>query len=112
MAEYWHCPMARKHTSSGEFTLRFVGSLLLRQLGLLRWKAQILADFLGQVVVDFRVPRNRRSLTCGTVNVDRMVGAFAQQFTSVSFEVSNEFTTLQALTFSGSRITSFPEAAS
>ena len=80
--------------------------------GLLRWNAQVLADFLGQVVVDFGVARDRRSLTCGPVNVDRMIGSLAQQFAPVPFEVSNEFATLHALTFSGSRITSFPEAAS
>src|SRR5271157_611454 len=74
--------------------------------------AQVLADFPGQVVVDFGVARNRRSLARGAVNVDRMVGSFAQQFTPVLFEVSRELPTLHALTFSGSRITSLPEAAS
>src|ERR1039457_1834490 len=52
-------------------------------LGLLGWNVQVLADFLRQVVVDFGVPRNRRSLTCGPVNVDRMVGSFAQEFAPV-----------------------------
>jgi hypothetical protein len=56
--------------------------------------------------------RNRRSLICGGVTIDRVVGSFAQQFAGVPFEVSNQFPTFHALTVSGFRITSFPTAAS
>jgi hypothetical protein len=56
--------------------------------------------------------RNRRSFICGGVTIDRVVGSFAQQSAVVPFEVSNQFQTFHALTLNGSRITSFPTAAS
>jgi len=80
--------------------------------GLQGRNAQVFADFSRQVPVDFRVTGHSGSLTGSAVNVDRMIGSFAQQFASVLLEVPKELSALQAPTFSGSRITSSPAAAS
>ena len=69
---------------------------------------QVLADLARQVVIDLGVARNCGRLTRGAINVDRVVGSFAQQFAPMLLKVP----TLHVPTFSGSRITSLPATAS
>jgi hypothetical protein len=68
------------------------------------WNAEVSADLSGEVVIDFRVPWNRRCLAGGT-DENRMVGAFPEQPTQVLLQVADQRAPFHALTLSGSRIT-------
>jgi hypothetical protein len=66
-----------------------------------RRNAEILADLLGEVVVDLGMAGHRRRLAGGAIDVDRMIGAFAQEFAPMLFEVPNQCAALHALTLKG-----------
>jgi len=73
---------------------------------------KILADLPGEVVVDFAMARNAGGFLGGAIQVNRVVASLTQQLAAVLFEMSNQVSALQALTFSSSRITSGPGASS
>ncbi len=74
---------------------------------------EVATDLPGQMLVDLAVPRDGGSLPRLSIDVDRMVRAFAQQLASVRREVTNEIDSLQATeTRSGSRRTSLPAISS
>ena len=73
---------------------------------------KIFANLPGEIVVDFVVARDAGRLLRGAIHVNRVVATLAQQLAAVFFEMSNQVSALQALTFSGSRITSGPGAFS
>ena len=73
---------------------------------------KIFADLLGEIVVDFVVARDAGGFPGGAIHVNRVVAALTQQLTALFFEMSNQVSALHALTFSGSRITSGPDASS
>ena len=73
---------------------------------------KIFADLLGQIVVDFVVARDAGGFLGGAIHVNRVVATLTQQLAAMFFEMANQVSALQALTFSGSRITSGPSASS
>ena len=91
--------------SSKESSLLTARDVWLRHL-------KIFADLLGEIVVDFVVARDAGGFLGGAIHVNRVVATFAQQLAAMFFEMSNQVSALQALTFSGSRITSAPGASS
>jgi len=69
-----------------------------------RWNAEVLTDLRGEVVVDLGAPWDCGRSAGGT-DEDGMVGAFAQQVTTVLLQVAHRRAPLHALTLRGSRIT-------
>lgn len=74
--------------------------------------AEIPAYLPHKVIVDFRVARNRRSLSSGSIDVDGVPAAFAKQFASVLFKMVDKRPALHAPTLIGSRMTSPPSVVS
>ena len=56
-------------------TIKPIG--VLARCALRFWNAEVFADLLGEVVVDFRVPRNGRCSAGGT-DEDRMLATFPE----------------------------------
>lgn len=83
-----------------------------RTLGLRTRNAEISADFLGEILVDFGVSGNCGCLSGSAVHVNRVVGSLSQQFAAVVFEMPDELAPLHPVIFSGSRMTPGPAAAS
>ena len=73
---------------------------------------KISADLLGEIVVNFVVAGDAGAFPSGAIHVNRVVATLAQQLAAMFFEMSSQVSALQALTFSGSRITSGPGASS
>lgn len=107
MKDPWHPPVCRwlRNGAVG-------GGLLSSELDVWLRHQKIFADLPGKIVVDFAVARDAGGLVGGAIHVDRVVATLAQQLAVVLFEMSNQVSALQALTFSGSRITSGPKASS
>ena len=69
---------------------------------------KILADLVGQAVVDLAMSRHCRGLACPSVHVDRVSSAFSQQSAVVFCGMSDEVNELHQATTTGSRITVLP----
>ena len=72
---------------------------------------KIFADLLGEIVVDLVVARDAGGSLGGAIHVNRVVATLTQQLAAMFFEMSNQVSAFQALTVSGSRITSVPGAS-
>src|SRR5436190_13050302 len=70
---------------------------------------QIFADLLREKFDNLAMSRNGCGFLRATVDIDSVIGAFSQEFTTVLLKVAEQFTTLHAVvSASGSRTTSAP----
>src|SRR5262245_39304708 len=77
------------------------------------WDVQIATDLPGQQFVDLAVPRHRRDLARGSIHVQRVATALAEQRASMPLEVAQEVDSPHAaVTRKRSRITSAPASDS
>jgi hypothetical protein len=57
---------------------------------------EVFADFVHKEVIDLAVARDGGAFARGTVDVYRMIAAFAQEFAAVIMQVSEKVTVFQA----------------